>query len=530
MPEGENILYGPTEVYPVPDIPLGQHLLKCLRHHGDKPAQTFTNDGPKYTFSDLAQRGCSVAVELGARGIGVGDIVSVCTGVCPEFTPIMLGTFFVGATLSPLNYKFDTNDFGILLKLIQPRIIISTPESVGKIETVLSKLNLKTEVVILGSPTWNKFLSHATGPDYQPADVKDHEDKEALIMCSSGTTGLPKGVMITQKSMMTQLAIFEGGDDLIRLGDKVLIFSSPNWLSAPLFYLLGICMGLEMVLGAHFEEEEYLKIIEEHKVTFSFLPPNQAVAVAKSSVVDRYDISSLRSLFCGGAAMSKETQQQVEERLKISVLQGYGMTEILPATLMPRDVRYKQGSSGKVVRSMACKVVDVDTGRAVGPHVEGEICMKGPTLTKGYYRNPEATAAAIDKDGWLHSGDVAYYDDEGFFYIVDRIKDLIKYRGNHVAPIEIESQLLEHPEVKDCAVVGVKHDLDQERPMAVVIRQPGSKVTEKELVDFVQDKLAEHKWLRAGVRFVDELPKTSSGKVQRRKVRDMVNSKRHLDS
>ncbi|XP_068083083.1 luciferin 4-monooxygenase isoform X3 [Anabrus simplex] len=434
MAKGENILYGPTEVYPVPDIPLGQHLLKCLRHHGDKPAQTFINDGHKYTFSDLAERGCSVAVELEARGIGVGDIVSVCIGVCPEFTPIMLGTLFVGATLSPLNYKFDTNDFGIVLELVQPRIIISTPESVGNIERVLSNLKLKTEVVILGTPSWNKFLSHATGPDYQPADVKDHEDKEALIMCSSGTTGLPKGVMVTQKALMVQLAIWERGDDLIKLDDKLLHYSSPFWISAPVLNLLGIYMGVEMLLGVRFEEEMFLKTIEEHKV------------------------------------------------------------------------------------------VDEDTGRAVGPYVEGELCMKGPTLTKGYYRNPEATAAAIDKDGWLHSGDVAYYDDEGFFYIVDRIKDLIKYRGNHVAPVEIESQLLEHPEVKDCAVVGVKHDLNQERPMAVVIRQPGSKVTEKELVDLVQDKLAEHKWLRGGVRFVDELPMTPTGKVQRRKVRDMVNS------
>ncbi|XP_068083080.1 luciferin 4-monooxygenase isoform X2 [Anabrus simplex] len=448
MPEGENILYGPTEVYPVPDIPLGQHLLKCLRHHRDKTAQTFVNDGHKYTFSDLAERGCSVAVELEARGIGVGDIVSVCTGVCPEFTPIMLGTFFVGATLSPLNYKFDTNDFGIILDLVQPRIIISTPESVGKIETVLSNLNLKTEVVILGTPSWNKFLSHATGPDYQPADVKDHEDKEALIMCSSGTTGLPKGVMITQKALMVQLAILERGDDLFRLDDKVLLFSSPFWVSAPLFYLLGIYMGLETLLAVHFEEEIFLKTVQEYKVNFSFLPPNHAVAVAKSSMIDHYDISSLRNLLVGGAAMSKETQQLVEQKLKIPVLQGYGMTEILFALRMLPDSGYKEGSSGKPLRSIVCKV----------------------------------------------------------------------------APVEIESELLEHPEVKDCAVVGMKHDLDQERPMAVVIRQPGSKVTEKELVDLVQDKLAEHKWLRGGVRFVDELPMTPSGKVQRRKVREMVNS------
>ncbi|XP_068083082.1 luciferin 4-monooxygenase isoform X2 [Anabrus simplex] len=448
MAKGENILYGPTEVYPVPDIPLGQHLLKCLRHHGDKPAQTFINDGHKYTFSDLAERGCSVAVELEARGIGVGDIVSVCIGVCPEFTPIMLGTLFVGATLSPLNYKFDTNDFGIVLELVQPRIIISTPESVGNIERVLSNLKLKTEVVILGTPSWNKFLSHATGPDYQPADVKDHEDKEALIMCSSGTTGLPKGVMVTQKALMVQLAIWERGDDLIKLDDKLLHYSSPFWISAPVLNLLGIYMGVEMLLGVRFEEEMFLKTIEEHKVTFPLLPPNHAVAVAKSSIIDHYDISSLRGLFVGGASMGKETQQLVEQRLKITVVQGYGMTEILFAIRMLPDFGHKEGSSGKPVRRIVCKV----------------------------------------------------------------------------APVEIESQLLEHPEVKDCAVVGVKHDLNQERPMAVVIRQPGSKVTEKELVDLVQDKLAEHKWLRGGVRFVDELPMTPTGKVQRRKVRDMVNS------
>ncbi|XP_067000160.2 luciferin 4-monooxygenase [Anabrus simplex] len=527
MSEQQLVLSGPQLRKRLPEISPGEYLLQRLRLHGDRTAQIYLEYGRSFTFSQLAQQACSVAQELRARDVREGDIVAVCSHVRPEFTPIMLGTMFTGAALAPLTTAYDRNDFTSILSLLKPVIIFTVPDTQELIRSVLSTLHLHTEVVVLGenSSSWQKFLRHEVQQDFKVNELTDLEDKTALIMASSGTTGVPKCIIISQRSLLVELMIFNDRRDVISEGDKMLLFSSPSWISATILYYVALDLGIELLAGSKFEEEAFFKIVRDHKVTFTFLSTNLVMSLAKCSVADEYDISSLRCIFCAGSAMRKDAQLMAESVLGKKVCQAYGLTEILFLTIAVPGDGCKAGGSGRLVALQTCKVVDVETGHAMGANAEGELCFKGPTLTKGYYHNPAATAGTIDEDGWLHSGDIGYYDDNGFIYVVDRIKDLIKYRGFHITPVEIETQLLEHPGVKEVAVVGVDDDLDQEHPLAVVVRQPGSDVTEEELMQFAASRMAEYKWLRGGVRFEDHLPKTSTGKIARRAVKRMIMSR-----
>lgn len=287
--------------------------------------------------------------------------------------------------------------------------------------------------------------------------------------------------------------------------------------------------GLKMVFLPKFEESLFLSCIETYRVTFSFMVPPLMVFLAKHPLVDNYDLSSLKELLCGAAPLSKETQDAVYARLpNLKVIrQGYGMSEMTLSTLVQLGKFMKSGSVGVLRPGMQGKIIDTETGVALGPRQPGEICFRGSQVMKGYIGNERATQETIDKDGWLHTGDVGYYDEDGEFYIVDRLKELIKYKGYQVPPAELESLLLTHPKVKDAAVIGVPDENCGELPVAFIVRQPvvaegEPPVTEQELIQFVAGQTSPAKRLHGGVRFVEEIPKNPSGKILRRILRELL--------
>lgn len=232
----------------------------------------------------------------------------------------------------------------------------------------------------------------------------------------------------------------------------------------------------------------------------------------------------LLDIGCGAATLSKEVEDQVRERFdnRIVVRQGYGMSETTLGVLGTNQI-FKAGSVGEPLQGVYIKVID-ENGKSLGPNQRGELCFKGDRVMKGYINDDAATKETIDKDGWLHSGDIAYYDEDKQFYIVDRIKELIKYKAFQVPPAEIEGLLLSNEKVKDCGVIGIPDEESGELPFAFVVKQPGVKLTEKEVQDYVAKTASKPKWLRGGVRFVDEIPKNPSGKLLRRELRDLYNS------
>ncbi len=303
----------------------------------------------------------------------------------------------------------------------------------------------------------------------------------------------------------------------------------------PLFHIYGLVVVLNMglqqgstiVTMPRFELEPFLQLLQKHRVTLAHLVPPIVIALSKNPVVDNYDLSQLKTIFCGAAPLDENLTRACMQRLDCDVRQGYGMTETSPVThSSPADpAQVKFGSVGVPAPNTECKVIDLETGAALGPNQEGEVCVRGPQMMKGYLNRPEATAATIDSEGWLHTGDIGYADAEGHFFIVDRAKELIKYKGFQVPPAELEALLLTHPCVADAAVIPCPDDEAGEIPKAFVVLKGETAAaasearaetpTAEELMDFVAASVAPHKKIRL-LEFIDKIPKSASGKILRR--------------
>ncbi|KAG6440441.1 hypothetical protein O3G_MSEX001340 [Manduca sexta] len=344
------------------------------------------------------------------------------------------------------------------------------------------------------------------------------EVQTALILYSSGTTGLPKGVKLTHRNLII------AGHQPPLCSNELNILSLAPWCNT-----VGIILTMKalkenqsIVYLNKFQEDLYLHCIQKYKVGILYAVPPLIVMLAKSRMLQNYDLSSVELMYCGGAPLDLAVMGEAKKRfprLK-HILQGYGMTETTGGITEENVSANREGSVGTIMDGNIVKVVDVETRKVLGPNQEGEICVKGDILFEGYIGKDMKDD--MDEDGFYKTGDISYYDEDGYFYIVDRIKELIKYKAGQVAPSELEATLLQHPAVKDVGVVGLPDPLAGELPSAFVVKTPGSKVTEKELIDFVASKVSSWKQLRGGVRFVNEIPKTASGKILRRVLRDSL--------
>ncbi|KAI8438594.1 hypothetical protein MSG28_011041 [Choristoneura fumiferana] len=345
----------------------------------------------------------------------------------------------------------------------------------------------------------------------------------ALILYSSGTTGLPKGAKLTHTNLIAAAQQKEPCPDISML-------TVAPWCNTLGYITMmrALVNGKEVIYLQKFQEKQYLETVQKYKAQSLLVAPPLVVLLSKSSLVDKYDLSSVQVIYSGGAPLDGGVIQQVKKRLpKLhGVLQGYGMTEATGAVTEETTTDAKKDSVGKVVQGNILKIVDVETRKTLGPGQPGEVCLNGVVLFDGYIG--KAKNDDFDEDGFYRSGDIAYYDEEGYFFIIDRIKELIKYKAWQVSPAEIEAVLLEHPAVRDAGVTGVPDPLAGELPTAFVVKQPSHEVTEKDLINFVASKVSPWKQLRGGVRFVNEIPKTGSGKILRRIIRDMLKAQSKL--
>jgi len=348
-----------------------------------------------------------------------------------------------------------------------------------------------------------------------PAVSIDPTNDLAVLPYSSGTSGRPKGVMLTHRNLVAVTRQVEAQaqiDETWRtLGILPFfhIYGQAVLMNFPL-YLGGLCVTMP-----RFDLAEFLRLIQEYRLTHLYVVPPIVLALAKHPLVDQFDLSSLRLVGCGAAPLDEELQRACAERLGCLVTQGYGMTETsLACHTTPQDpARVRRGSVGLTLTNMESKIIDVVTGAELPAGERGEICVRGPNVMRGYWNDPEATARTIDAEGWLHTGDVGYADADGYFYVVDRVKELIKYKGMQVAPAELEGLLLSHPAVADAAVIPSPDEEAGEVPKAfVVLRTP---LATAELMDWVAGRVAPHKKIRR-MAVVDAIPKSASGKILRR--------------
>jgi 4-coumarate--CoA ligase len=281
----------------------------------------------------------------------------------------------------------------------------------------------------------------------------------------------------------------------------------------------GLALGATIVTMPRFDLQQALELVQTHKVTRFFAVPPVVLALAKHPIVDQYDMSSVVQIFSGAAPLGADLAAEAAARVKCDVVQGYGMTELSPVSHATPEGDFRPGTSGITVPNTEIRIIDPATGEDRGVGEEGELWVRGPQVMKGYLNNPDATRHTIDDDGWLHTGDVAVVDDHHHVSIVDRVKELIKYKGFQVPPAELEALIVSHPKVLDVAVIGIPDVEAGELPKAFVVAAPESGLTAEELQEYVAEHVSSYKRIRQ-VEFVDEIPKSPSGKILRRMLRD----------
>ncbi|MBT8201684.1 MAG: AMP-binding protein [Acidimicrobiia bacterium] len=512
-----------TFASPLPPVEIPEeHLTAVVLRHAERLAdQVAVIDGVSgrsYTYGELSGAIARFAGGLVARGFGAGDVFAIMAPNLPEYAVAFHGVAAVGGINTTINPTYTAEEVEYQLRDSGARFLLTIPMFLETARKAATAVGLE-EVFVLGegdgAPPVAQLM--AAEPYEGFAQVDPAEDIVALPY-SSGTTGLPKGVMLTHRNLVANLA---QGEHALEMDEQEVIVAV-----LPFFHIYGMEVlmngvlynGCTAVTLPRFDLEEFLGVIQEHKVTRAYLVPPIILGLAKHPVVDKYDLSSLRQVFSGAAPLSAELAAEASARIGCEVVQGYGLTETSPVTHATPPGQFKPGSIGVALSNTECRVVDPD-GRDLGIDEDGEIWIRGPQVMKGYLNNPGATAATIDEDGWLHTGDIGHVDDDDHWYIVDRLKELIKYKGFQVPPAELEGLLLTHPAVADSAVIPVPDEEAGEVPKAFVVLKPGATATPEELMEHVAGHVAHYKQIRH-LDLVDDIPKSASGKILRRILRD----------
>ncbi len=510
------ILTSPFPDVAIPDLTLVDYVFQHAARLKDKPAITCGMTGRSYTFGQLhgAIRAC--AAGLHARGIGRGDVVGLVSPNVPEYAIAFMAPTLLGACASTVNPVATADEIAAQFKDSHAKIIVTIPMFAEKCLDAAAKCGAQEVYVFGEAPGCTPFMS-LIRPDLPVPHVTIDLDNDLCVLpYSSGTSGIPKGVMLTHRNVVANMEQ--------TIHSAVSLFEDDVVIGLlPFFHIYGMVVimagvlvqGASIVTLPKFELPNFLETIQKHRITVANIVPPIVLALAKHPIVDNYDLSSLRFLGSGAAPLGEELASAAEKRLKIIVRQGYGLTETSPVThFHPLDgPRVEHGSIGPLVANTEARIVNVDTGQDVAAGERGELWLRGPQVMKGYLNRPDATALCMTEDGWFKTGDVAIVDETGWFTIVDRVKELIKYKGMQVAPAELEAHLLSHPAIADAAVIPIPDEEAGEIPKAyVVIRSP---ITGDEIMAWIAERVSHYKKIRA-VEITDAIPKSPSGKILRR--------------
>ncbi|XP_045453178.1 4-coumarate--CoA ligase 1 [Melitaea cinxia] len=531
-----NIVSGPEERAIPAHLSFGQFVFDKLKNGGNKIAQICAETGNSVTYRTILQNSVKLAVALQELGLKKGDVVALSSENRFEFTVASLAVIYCGGVLSTLNVTYSPGEISHIFQITKPKFIFTSPITAQNIYDCSKDLPHVEKIILFGeydvvpAVFYNDLMKKQVNIyDFTLVDVNGKEDTVA-VMCSSGTTGLPKGVMLTHVNFLTLCAHMKYYLETSQEKKKHKVLTGLSLI--PWFHAYGfittlaiMCLNIEIVFLVRFEEEQFLETIQKYKINMTTIVPPLAVFLAKHPLVPKYDLTSLNEVWCGAAPLSSEIQLVVSKRTGInSIRQGYGLTEVTMACCVDLTDGAKVGSCGTPAPGMKIKVLDIESGAKLGPRQEGEVWIKSPLAMKGYMGDKAASDALVDKEGYIQTGDIGYYDEDGFFYIVDRLKELIKYKGFQVAPAELEALLLRHSLVAEVGVVGRPDELAGELPVAFVVPQPGTSPTEHELVAYVAANVSPAKHLRGGVILVDEIPKNPSGKILRRELRKILSA------
>lgn len=495
-----------------------RHLSDCLREHAEQEPDKTALIGPDerfYSFEevwDVSRRVARVLQE--DAGVSKGEVVAIYAVNSPEYVMAVHGILLAGAAVTPVNPLFKQQELVHQLSDSGAVALFGMRALLPLVDMVKDGLSALRRAYAVAD-IWD-MAAEASGYA-EPVDIDPEEDLAALPY-SSGTTALPKGVVLTHRNLCSNVRQILA-TDLVQPGTVSLDFL-PFHQTYGLVRVMsvGLATGAVQVIIPHFDAHLILYLIHKYGVTDLFVvPPALRSLVDLAEQGQKYDTSSLRFIMSGGAPLLPRTVEAAERLFSCPVIEGYGLIEASAITNETPFARPKVGSVGPPVSDTTEKVVSTGTGRELPPGEAGELLIQGPQVMQGYWNQPEATAEAIDADGWLRTGDICRFDEDGYVYVLDRKKDTINYKGYQVAPAELEAVLRLHPSVMDAAVIPKSDVIAGEVPKAFVVARPGQRPTTRDIIQFVEDRVAPYKRIRE-VEFVWEIPKTATGEILRREL------------
>lgn len=525
----------------IPDVGLWDFLFerKDRDFPDDKVIYVDPATNRSYTYAQTKQ----TAIDFGKGLKGLwdwqkGDVLGLYTPNCIDTPAVTWGTHWAGGIVSPANPGYTVDELAYQLKDSGAKAIITQLAQLEEAKLAAKRVGIPEDRIALmgdekdpaGKIKHFSSVRNISGTQRYRRVKIDADNDLAFLVYSSGTTGLPKGVMLSHRNIVANVSQLTAAESPLKWqpaegrpdGDAILAF-------LPFFHIYGLtclihqCLyrGLKCVVLPKFDIEAWCRIVQDQKITMSYVVPPVVLLLTKHPIVDKYDLSSLRMMNSGAAPLTRDLVEATHKRIGVPIKQGYGLSETSPTTHTQSWDSWKSsmGSVGAMLPNMTAKYMSPEEKEVPQGEV-GELWLKGPNIFKGYLNNVEGTKNAMGEDGYFKTGDVGYQDENGNFFITDRVKELIKYKGFQVPPAELEGYLVSHEKIDDVAVLGVhKEELATEVPLAYVVLKQGidaSPSVEKEIVEWLNAKVASHKKLRGGVKFTEEIPKSVSGKILRR--------------
>ncbi|KAJ4712535.1 4-coumarate:CoA ligase-like protein [Melia azedarach] len=520
----------PTVSLPPPSQRLSITQFILSLHQSTSVTTTNTNTflidpviGQRLTYADFVRQTNSLAFSLHKHySLSKYDVAFILSPSSFKIPILYFSLLSLGVVISPVNPLGSNSEISRQVHLSRPSIAFATSHTSHKLPP-----NLTT--VLIDSPDFLSLLSTHTANDVVTLPNSTppvNQSDSAALLYSSGTTGRVKGVLLTHRNLIAVIATLFHFES--ETNQTVQQPSHPIWLSTlPLFHIFGfliistaVALSETVVFMERFDFATMLKAVEKYKVNKIPVSPPIIVALVKSELTKTYDLTSLRILRCGGSPLGKEVAEKFKEKFPhVEILQGFGLTECggVAAGMREPNETKRPGSVGLLYNIVEARIVDPVTGEALPPGQQGELWLRGPNIMKGYSGDNKATSDTLDSEGWLKTGDLCYFDSNGYLFIVDRLKELIKYKAYQVPPAELEHLLQSNPDIADAAVIPYPNEEAGQIPMAFVVRKPGCGITEAQVMDFIAKQVAPHKKIRR-VAFINSVPKSPAGKILRREL------------